>query len=399
MGDLFFKEYWAPETHGERRSRARIRVNDPGISLHEQWGRRWESQVNGHASLTVAEDLFTLTGAELYLELWGGHPGTAGKRFSFNGRQWYPIPDTGTESGYCTYFYPSIPIRLGDLVSGENHLQFATERGSSFWGHFIVDNAAVRAGLKDDHPQLAELGAAGARPTVKADCGRGEEAMGLSIEADHRFRHAIESVEYVARYAGYDEAGTGEARTWHGYTLNRCLRSHVGGSLRWPFAAEWDLSMIPDQDVPVEIRALVRFVNGVRYWTVPMQSSSLVRQRKTVLLYTSHDLPQPFWSRANNVKECTIEIPGDPAKADAAELHVRTWDGGEGNVADPFTVNGHPYAITSRIAVHDVVYAVVPVDPAHLVKGRNRIRLVSDTEHHGIEVLLPGPAIAVRTCR
>jgi hypothetical protein len=32
-----------------------------------------------------------------------------------------------------------------------------------------------------------------------------------------------------------------------------------------------------------------------------------------------------------------------------------------------------------------------------LRKGPNRIELLSDTEPHGIEVLLPGPAIVVRS--
>ena len=38
----------------------------------------------------------------------------------------------------------------------------------------------------------------------------------------------------------------------------------------------------------------------------------------------------------------------------------------------------------------------LPIDPAILRRGDNEIVVHSDTEHHGIEVLLPGPAIVVR---
>jgi len=44
-----------------------------------------------------------------------------------------------------------------------------------------------------------------------------------------------------------------------------------------------------------------------------------------------------------------------------------------------------------------MLYRAVPVEAKILRKGRNEIRLVSDTKHHGIEVLLPGPALIVGT--
>jgi hypothetical protein len=38
----------------------------------------------------------------------------------------------------------------------------------------------------------------------------------------------------------------------------------------------------------------------------------------------------------------------------------------------------------------------VEVAPEHLKPGENRITLLSDTEHHGIEVFLPGPVVLAR---
>ena len=77
-------------------------------------------------------------------------------------------------------------------------------------------------------------------------------------------------------------------------------------------------------------------------------------------------------------------------------LVFKTWDGGEGTVDEHFTINGHPYVIVSGRHVHDVVFARTAVDPAHVKTGENTLRLLSDTEHHGIEVLLPGPCLVIK---
>ena len=77
-------------------------------------------------------------------------------------------------------------------------------------------------------------------------------------------------------------------------------------------------------------------------------------------------------------------------------MHVVVWDGGAGTVANYFTLNGRPLQVAGA-GKHDVIYSRIRLDPAWLRHGTNRIELLSDTEHHGIEVLLPGPAIMART--
>jgi hypothetical protein len=47
-------------------------------------------------------------------------------------------------------------------------------------------------------------------------------------------------------------------------------------------------------------------------------------------------------------------------------------------------------------ARHELVYSRLPADPRNLRRGLNRIELLSDTQHHGIEVIYPGPALMVR---
>ncbi len=66
-----------------------------------------------------------------------------------------------------------------------------------------------------------------------------------------------------------------------------------------------------------------------------------------------------------------------------------------GDVEHPFKLNGQPVDIAGA-GHHDTIYRVLELDPAMLVGGENELTLLSDTEHHGIEVLLRGPALMLR---
>jgi len=107
-------------------------------------------------------------------------------------------------------------------------------------------------------------------------------------------------------------------------------------------------------------------------------------------------MPAPFWSRASRQNKAQIDLPADISSLEKARLMIKIWDGGEGSIKEPFKINGHPFSVTSGKAIHDVVLTIAEVDPEHLRPGRNEITLLSDTEHHGIEVLLPGPVIIAR---
>jgi hypothetical protein len=45
---------------------------------------------------------------------------------------------------------------------------------------------------------------------------------------------------------------------------------------------------------------------------------------------------------------------------------------------------------------HEVMYSRLPINPQTLRRGPNRLELRSDTDHHGIEIFLPGPALILR---
>jgi hypothetical protein len=403
---VFFREYWAEFDAGISNSKGRmLRVNDAELSLHEVYGKRPEALSNGFTLINVPEDLFGLEAAELCLEVWGGHPGTANKRVVVNGKETYPLGNYGTEKKNCTYSYLTIPLKVQHLVNGQNAFQFACDRGESFWGHFIIDEAAVRCYLKPDHPDLRKNNLQDFEAHVQLQPSGSilPEQARISLSCPRRYVKSIISVEYFGRYDGFDDNGNRLENDWHGYTHDRKYVNHIGQVTSPPFAVTWDTSMIPSQSGPMALKARVHLREGFNYQTevldglvFPAGSPGDSLRRNRVELYKCDELPKPFWSRASNLQTATISLPHNLADVESARLMIRVWDGGEGTVKEPFKINGHPYSITSGKAIHDLVFTNVEVDIRHLKAGANTLTLLSDTEHHGIEVLLPGPCLVLR---
>jgi hypothetical protein len=395
----FFRTYWYQRgvEFGNPKYDNRFRVNSPDVVLHPTYGQRVEVRENGMMLIPITEDLRQIYRAELYLELWGGHPGTANKRVTVNGRSTYSIQDVGTYNKHCTHQYPTLYLQPTDLVNGHNAFQFAVDRGSSFWGHFIVDNAALRVELKRDHADLQKAGLRGFNALIKAEAVPGnQEAIRLKLSSSDDL--IVSSVDYQGFYFGYDENGDTMTYGWHGMTKNKEPQAMIGTAREYPFSTDWDTSMLQEQQ-EMAVRAIVHFKDHpeLTYLTPVIGGLYASKPKGTrVVLYPSRDVPVPFWSRANQKKQCSIEVDIDPSRIERAELNVVVWDGGAGNVKDYFTLNGVPLAVAAS-GKHDVLYRQIPLDPKILKRGTNRIELLSDTEHHGIEVLMPGPALVIRS--
>ena len=392
----FVRTWWSPSRR-EGNPATSNRVNTRVLPV--QFRDRPEAKATNQVTIRVDEEIALLDGAELYLELWGGHPGTARKRFSLNGQGSYEIPEVGTAAGNCTFSYPSIPLDLAHLKRGDNVFEFSCEQGTSFWGHFLFEVAAVKVFLKGDHPDLRASGLDSFHVDVSAQRQVGSaERLLLSVEGPPRDLSRIDTVDYEARYRGFDENGDGETTDWHGFTKQKLPVAILGTSGTPPFEGAWDLAMVPDQEgMAVRARVSLKQGNGLVYETAPAGGlSTAPRDRVEVTLHGTRDLPHPFWSRASRLQRCTIELPEDPGDIERAELHVVIWDGGRGSTERPFMLNGHELAVTGE-GRHDVLYRVVGIDPSWLRRGPNLIEVLSDTEHHGIEVLLPGPALVVRS--
>jgi len=383
--------------HGNPMPDPRFRVNAPEVVLDPRFAYRKEVRSSGMMHIRMEEDLLRIDGAELYLELWGGHPGTAGKRVTLNGRTTYEIPEVGTAAGQCTHQYPIFRLKRTDLVSGYNALQFACDRGSSFWGHFIVDNACLRALLPRSHPDLAASGLQDFDAAVVVRPRPDAEVFEVSLQATPEALSRIARVDYFGFFEGYDENGNTLARDWHGMSKQRRPYGHLGSAEAPPFAIPWDTSMLPDQQ-DMAVRATVTFKDAPQliYETAARTGLATRRARAAaVKLLPTGEKPVPFWSRAGRKRVAAILVDVDPARIERAELHTVVWDGGRGNVREYFTFNGHALEVAGN-GRHDVIYTRLPVPTGLIRQGRNEIVLLSDTDHHGIEILEPGPALVIR---
>lgn len=395
---VFWREHWYSRGAANHNPgyADRLRVNPAEIVLHPKFGQRKEARENGLMLIRAEEDLFQITGAELYLEMWGGHPGTAGKRVSVNGRSTHVLPRVGTEEGHCTYSYPVVPLARGDLVNGWNAFQFALDQGTTFWGHMMVDEACLRVALAAQHPDLVKLELADFTARVRAE-PRGD-TMTLSLDVAPALLSRVARVDFQAWHTGFDENGNRHETDWHGFTRNRKPGEFAGSATKPPFRVEWDTSMLPAQK-NVGVRAFVRFTDApdnLVFVTAATTGLTIPdREDAHVALYTSPDLPPSFWSRAGKKQACTLVLDVEPSRIERAELLIVTWTGGPGEVKDYFKLNGKHFPVADGHK-HVPHFSRLPVEPALLKQGMNIIELLSDTQHHGIEIIYPGPALMMR---
>ena len=373
-----------------------FRVNGPVIP--PAYRKRWEGQQTGVMKIDLTGEPHLARRAELYLELWGGHPGTAGKRFRLNERAPYDLPEVGAERHHCTYSYPTIELDPRYLRSGENVLAFTCDSKNTFWPHYLIRAACLRQELAADHPAIAAAKLVDFSASVVAARDEGE-SIRLSLKVPAETAGRIAAVEYHGRYRGFDENGDRADTGWHGFTKDRKPVGIIARAEAAPLEAVWDVSMLPDQDA-VGVRAVVHFKDapGIVYETAALRDVAMPPRTARVSLHYAPDCPRPFWSRAGRPKVCRIDLGGkfDPDRVAKAQLHVVIWDGGRGKTEKPFTLNRRPLPVAGA-GRHDVLYRVIDVDPRILRPGKNEVRLLSDTDHHGIELLAPGPALIIRT--
>jgi len=219
----------------------------------------------------------------------------------------------------------------------------------------------------------------------------------MRLTGDPESWKRVASVHYQARYRGYDENGNGWQTDWHGMTKGRVPYGMLGASSEPPFVSVWDTRLIPAQE-GVALRAFITFKGDpALLYQSPVQGGIRIpgRDKVHVSLHPTVSLPKPFWSRDGKRHSCAIDLTVDPERIESAALHVVAWTGGAGDVADYFTLNGHPLPVAEGND-HELVYSVLPVDPDLLKRGGNTLELHSDTTHHGIEIMKPGPALVVR---
>ena len=372
----------------------RLRINGPEAASDERWRDRQETHDTGLALIGSGVDLAHIAHAEIYAELWGGHPGVHRKTVALNGRVTLPMPEVGAQWGNCVYSYPSVATPISALVRETNALQWGLDSGDTFWGHAMVDQIALRMALTAEGAQAQAPARSAWRPELAIE--RDAEGDGFRIRlvgpapSDHWHR-----VTFQGYYRGYDDDGDEAERGWHGFTKDRKPVNTLGVSVTAPHIGYWDTSLLPAQE-NVAVRALIEWDDGFTLLSEPVRGLRIPpRAGASVRLFRPQSLPVPFWSRAGNEKTCDIPMDVDPGSIEAATLYLKIWTGGPGTVEAPITLNGHMLPL-GHGHEHHVDFQAIALDPSWLQRGTNRIRVLSDTTHHGIEVFLPGPAIIAR---
>jgi len=345
------------------------------------------------------DDLEGAIRAEALMDIWGGHTGTTGKKFRFNGKPWIDIPDHPTipENPECynSEFNYITELPLSYLHTGNNTFEGISGGQTCFnfdwgqWGWYVM-LVRVYYGPEKLHP----TGSITSHPS-------GSDVIELdTIMVDAYSSVGIKQVDLLGKYMGYDENGDGIYMDWHRNYHTPVLEGHLGSVKNPPYKFIWENQWVPDQ-APESVSFLARIQDSSNVWCVTeiVDNISLVRpEGVSVKMFTAEEVPQKFWVRAGKQQYCYINID-DLSNATNAMLIHRTWNGqdggaGSGTIENPLSVNNWQGKVEG--VNHNYALSRVRVPVISIREGSNRVGYYSDTDHHGIEILWPGPAILIR---
>ena len=351
------------------------------------------------------DDLQGATRAEAVFNTWGGHVGTSQKGFSVNTNPAIAMPEliSTPDDGRC-YMYQTnftVDIPLAQLIEGNNTFEgFADEQicfnfSWAQWGWYEI---RVRVYYDPD---------AKTHPTgsITSHTSNSTIVDNPTISVAAQSAVGVQKVQVLAYVDDYDTDGDGRFPAYQGNyhrdindDLNPDLlglREHVGTDETFPYDLTWDTTFVPDQEVgAVKFIALIQDDNDVWYVTDEVLNLTLERVGSSVQLYTASGVIQNFRVRSGGEESMTIHIPAtvDLGDAQSAELLFRTWNGAALNT---LTLNNNftfpSYGLDS---FYKIDRFTVPTN--ELISGDNELTLESPDPGHGVEVLWPGPALAVR---
>ena len=341
-------------------------------------------------------DVPTLAGAtraEVTLDRWGGHLKTTQKAIRFGRQPWLVVPEVQTTpDDRAVYYYtqdnPTVEVPLDMLSEGPTTVEGLCETRDDYnWGQWGLYSLILR--VYYDRP-AADVAIESPQPGATL-----EENPAVVVAAER-----ASQVDVLAWYRGLDEDGDGVLTEWHGanHQLQRgqpaALSGHVGTDAESPFELTWDTEWVPDQDAgAIRLVARVRDADGL--WHVsPVVDGLTLERPRSVTLVEPQNVPEHFGVRTGEEQSCTFDVPVDPADVTAARLALRTWHGWDEHHS-PLRLNGHLFAIKGHDHHYDA--DLLPIDPSWLTRGENEFRIHSDTHHHMLEVLWPGPLLLIET--
>jgi len=355
-------------------------------------------------SITIG-DLQDATRAEVLMDIWGGHVGTSNKQFRFNLNPWIRIPELPTidfePECYMSQYNVIMDMPLEYLVEGVNTFegtsggQICNNYNWGQWGWYVMMVRVYYDPAKKPHTRgHIEYPVSGSvivdNPVIR-------------VVAEHP--DSVNQVQFLGKYLGFDQKGQGYFYDWHWAYHSIQIEGYIGTTFNPPFNRTWNTTWVPDQEPEsVAFKARIRGKNGVWYVTDVVDNITLDRsEAPSVKMYTATDIPKPFVVRIlgngnPRTRDCKIHIPGLADAIEARFIH-RTWnaaddDAARGTITLPLGINGNGHKTMGINHFYALSSFNIPV--SNLKEGENLITYTSNTTHHGIEVLWPGPAILVR---
>jgi hypothetical protein len=378
------------------------RVTDPNIDLGV-YPAAADFLPNPVLSITI-DDLAGATRAEALFSIWGGHIGTSGKKVSFNGNSWISIPEVTTPptTGY-NYIHQAmigVDVPLGHLQQGSN--SFTGTNGGQFgsygfgWGQFGWYAIIVRVYF--DPASKTHVTGSISSPGNNASIGE-NPAVAITVSG------SASQVDVLAYYDGDDTDGDGLYQEYHhdyhrGKSDGVAIKHHVGSDFGSPWSVTWDNAWVPDQS-GIKLLARIKGSNGVWYVTPEVTGLTLGRASSAVRLFKPYGIGEREWARGDlgnpaGTQQSYVDIP-DLADATSAVFLAHTWNGIDGSGDPDHYTRVNSWYAPSYGENHYYSYDALSLPVGNLRTGQNLIEFKSNTTaHHGIEVLWPGSAIAVR---
>ena len=345
------------------------------------------------------DDLEGAVRADVLLDIWGGHAGTIGKKFRFNDNAWVDIPNVPTipqrPECYMTEYNVILDMPIRYLKEGINAFEGTSGGQTCYdfkwgqWGWYVM---MVRIYYGPGKPHaLGQIIWPESGDTIS-------DNPKIIVTPDDPGK--VSQIHVIGKYLGYDENGDGIYNDWHRAYHGTQIEGHIGSLTQAPYRLNWDTRFVPDQDpTGISLVARIRDPNGIWYVTEVVDNIHLERtESASVKMFTSYDIPEKFTVRDSKTLSCknNIEILKD---AISCRLYHRTWNAGDdeaagGHIDKPLIINGHPFKCYGKN--HFYALSAVEIPISNLNEGINEIAYTSDTEHHGIEILWPGPAFIIR---
>ena len=145
-------------------------------------------------------------------------------------------------------------------MNGYNALQFACDQGTSFWGHFIVDEACLRGLVEAKSSRPRAHGLTGFEAPVSATSATGIDrgARTLPVHLPGQPSQPSRTWNFRATTWATTKTATVDQCDWHGFTSKRKPVAYLGSADAPPYSVHWDLSMLPEQR-DLAVRAVVYF--------------------------------------------------------------------------------------------------------------------------------------------